>query len=72
MKVFEVTTEYCSSDSKEIITERLYVTSNDNTLRSVVNHFTAECEQYEKELKGVREVLIIVQHIPDEVEVSDD
>ncbi len=67
MKVFEVIQEYYPRDSKEIITERLYVTSNDNTLESVVNHFTVECEQYGKELKGVREVLVIVQHIRNEV-----
>ena len=63
MKVFEVTADYCEGDSKEIITERQFVTSEDDTLKSVTDHFTIHCEQYEKDLKGVREILVIVQHI---------
>lgn len=63
MKVFEVTMEFCRGDSKEVITEAQYVTSEKNTLRDVVEHFTQHCFEYEKELKGVREVLTIVQHI---------
>lgn len=63
MKVFEVTSEFCMGDSKEITTEVQYVTSDANTIQSVTDHFTEHCEQYEKDLKGVREVLTIVQNI---------
>ena len=63
MKVFEVTSEYSVGNEKEITTERQYVTSEDNTLKSVVDYFTKHCYEYDKELIGVREVLTIVQHI---------
>lgn len=63
MKVFEVTTESYPSDSNKIETSVQYVTAEDNNLKSVADHFTMHCEQYEEELKGVREVLVIVQHI---------
>jgi len=63
MKVFEVTYEYSIDVSNEIITQRQFVTTEKNTLQSVVNYFTIWCEQYEKELKGVREVLTISQNI---------
>ena len=63
MKVYEVICEYCHGSGEEVITERQYVTSKDNTLKAVVDYFTEHCEQYEKDLIGVREVLTIVQHI---------
>ena len=63
MKVFEVIVEYCKDDSTEIITSREFVTSEDNTIKSVVDYFTQHCVEYEKELKSVREVLTIVQSI---------
>jgi hypothetical protein len=63
MKVFEVRTEHFRGDSTEIVTELQYVTSEDNTLKSVFDHFTEHCEQYEKTLLGVRQVLTIVQHL---------
>ena len=63
MKVFEVTTEHCEDDSKEITTTVQYVTSEENTIMSVVDHFTRHCYEYEKDLKGVREVLVIVEHL---------
>lgn len=63
MKVFEVLTEHCEGDSKEITTTRLYVTSKENTLKSVVDYYTEHCFQYEKDLISVREVLTIVEHI---------
>jgi len=63
MKVFEVTTEHCMGDSKEITTTVQYVTSEKDTLLSVTDYFTKHCEEYEKDLKGVREVLVIVEHI---------
>jgi len=64
MKVFQVDIEYCPNDSKEIVTESQFVTCADNSLESVVRYFTKECYEFEKDLKGVREVLTIVQHIP--------
>ena len=63
MKVFEVKTEHCEGDSKEITTTIQYVTSEKNTLKSVVDYFTLECEQYEKDLIRVSEVITIVQYI---------
>lgn len=65
MKVFEVITEYSMGDDPEIITERQYVTSKEDTLKSVTDHFTRHCDEYEKTLKGVREVLTIVTHVTD-------
>jgi len=63
MKVFEVTTEHCEGGSNEIIKTVQYVTSTRNTLKSVTDYFTDHCEQYEKDLIGVREVLTIVENI---------
>ena len=63
MKVFEVTYEYCHGGSKEITTERQYVTSEEGTLKSVTDYFTQHCLEYEKDLISVREALTIVQHI---------
>ena len=62
MKVFEVTTEYAGPD-KDLIREVAYVTSEADTLKSVTDYYTEHCYQYEKDLKAVREVLTIVQHI---------
>jgi hypothetical protein len=62
-KVFEVLTEHCEGDSNEITITRQYVTAKDNTIKAVTDYFTVECEQYEKQLMGVKEVLVIVQHI---------
>jgi len=63
MKVFEVITEFCIGDSKEITKEVQYVTSEEDTLKSVTDYFTRHCYEYEKELRSVREVLVIVQHV---------
>ena len=63
MKVFEVITETSVDDSNEIIEEVQYVTSDQDTLKSVTDYFTQHCYEYEKELRSVREVLVIVQHI---------
>lgn len=63
MNVFEVITEHCEGDSKEITKTVQYVTSEKGTLKSVVDHFTRHCYEYEKDLIGVREVLTIVEHI---------
>jgi len=61
MKVFEVTIEI--SNGKEINTSVQYVTSEENTLKSVADYFTRHCEQYEEDLKSVCEVITIVQDI---------
>lgn len=66
MKVFEVVTEFCRGEDKEITKEYQYVTSERDTLISVVEYFTRHCEEYEKELKSVKEVAVIVQHIKEE------
>jgi len=66
MKVFEVITEHCEGDSKEITTTHQYVTTADDRIKSVVDYFTDHCEQYEMELKRVAEVVTIVQHIKQE------
>ena len=63
MKVFEVICEYCQDGSEEMVTVQQYVTSEENTLKSIVDHFTRHCLEYEKNLVGVREVLTIVQHL---------
>lgn len=63
MKVFEVRTEHCKKNSKKITETVKYVTSEKGTLLSVTEYFTKYCEEYGKELKGIREVLVIVQHI---------
>ncbi len=63
MKVFEVSTEHSEGDSKEILTTVQYVTSEKNTLKSVTDYFTQHCYEYEKDLKGVREILTIVEHV---------
>jgi len=63
MKVFEVTTECCPGDSKEVITERQFVTSEDNNIKSVMDYFAKHCSEYEKDLVGVREVLTVTQNL---------
>jgi len=62
MKVFEVTSERCN-DKDEIITTVKYVTTEENTLLSVIEYFTIHCEEYEEDLKGIREVLVVIQHL---------
>ncbi len=63
MKVFEVITEYCIGDSKEITRSTEYVTAKDNKIMTVVLHMDKHCEQYEKELISIRDVLTIVRNI---------
>lgn len=63
MKVFEVKTEHCKAGSKEIIESVQYVTSEKDTLLSVTEYFTRHCEEHEEDLKSVKEVVTIVQHI---------
>ena len=65
MKVFEVISEYSIGDSNEIIKEVQYVTSDKDTLKSVVDHFTRSTYEEDKQLIGVKEVIAIVQHIKD-------
>ncbi len=63
MKLFEVITEFCRGDSKEITRESAYVTSHDDNIVTVTVTYAKHCEQYEKLLISVREVLSIVHHI---------
>lgn len=63
MKVFEVRTERCEGDSKEIIETVIYVTSSDNELKTIVDHYVIHCNHYEMDLKGVREVLTVAHRI---------
>lgn len=61
MKIFEVITEY-EIDGK-LQRETQYVTSEPDTLKSVSDHFTTHCLEYEKDFKGVREILIVTEHL---------
>ena len=63
MKVFEVVMEYCKSDSTEIRTTRQYVTSEKDTIISVTEHYSLHCFEYDKDLKSVKEILVIVEHV---------
>ena len=63
MKVFEVRTERCEPDGNKITESVQYVTSEKGTLLSVAEYFTRHCEEYEEDLKSVKEVVTIVQHI---------
>jgi len=62
MKVFEVRIETYDDDD-EIMELISYVISEDDTLLTVVDHFTKHCEAYDESLKGVREVLTVVERI---------
>lgn len=64
-KLFEVVTEFIG-DENEIITQREYVTADNNSMKLVVDHFTQHCYEYDKELKRVTEVATITQHIKEE------
>lgn len=63
MKVFEVITEHCEGDSKEIIKTVTYVTTERNMISDIVDYYTRHCIEYEKDLIGVREVLTVGEHI---------
>lgn len=67
MKVFEVICEYCSLDSNEVRQERSYVTSEKDTLKSVVDYFTQHCLEYDKQLIHVSEAVVISQRITREM-----
>ena len=64
-KLFLVVTEFCQQDG-EIHEERLYVTTEDDSILTVTRYFKEHCEQYEKELKNVAEVATIAQHITED------
>ena len=61
-KVFEVLTE--RDEGKEITRTSRYVTSERDSLIDVTEHFTRHCNEFEEELKSVREVLVITSHVP--------
>jgi hypothetical protein len=71
MKVFEVITEHVPNDSTEITRTVQYVTSQEDTLKSVADYFTNHCEQYEKSLLCVKEVLVLTEHIIDDSQIPD-
>ncbi len=64
MKLFRVETEHY--DANEVITTTQYVTAHDDRLKTVVDHFTKHCWEYEKELKLVQEAAVIAEHIGSE------
>ena len=72
MKVFEVTKEYPRCDSTEIVTERRYVTVDGDSILAVVAYFSDLCESTGETLIGVREILVIVQHIKNKTTVVDE
>ena len=66
MKVFEVITEQHSiiGAGKPTMTQSIiYVTHECNSLLGVTEYFNKHCEEYEECLIGVRELLVIAQHI---------
>ncbi len=63
MKVFEVLTEYYHPITDVILKETQYVTSEKNTIKSVTDYFDMHCKDYNKELKSIREILTVVEHI---------
>lgn len=63
MKLFEVITEHCPEDSKEIVQTVTYTTAEDNSIMTVTRHFTNHCMEYEKDLISVRELCSITVHI---------
>jgi ribosomal protein S15P/S13E len=62
IKVFQVICEYTGDDG-EVIEESQFVTHESNSLLGVTKHFTKHCDEFEKDLKSVRDVLNIVEHI---------
>ena len=63
MKVFEVITEHCEDDSKEITKTVTYVTTERNLISDVVDFYTRHCLEYGEDLIGVREVLTVCRNI---------
>lgn len=61
MKVFQVQTEY-EADG-EIRKETMFVTAEDDDILSVTEHFKRHCYEYEKDLKGIMEVLTVVESV---------
>lgn len=62
MKVFEVIMQYCEEDGK-ITTQRWNVTSDENTLSSVAEHFAKQCQYNQEDLKGGTVVCVISEHV---------
>jgi len=64
MKVFEVLLERCSDLCREDVEEeRHFVTSCDDSILSVANHFSKYCEEMDAELRCVREILTVTEHL---------
>lgn len=60
MKIFEVRSEYME-ENREITEQIQYVAGDD--IQQVCIHFVVECEQFERDLKSVRQVLTVVQDL---------
>lgn len=66
-KLFEVIMDTFPKDTNDVVAQRMLVTSENDSLKAVTDHFTTHCEQFEMELKSVAYVGDIVQHIkPDQ------
>ena len=64
MKVFEVLLERCSDLCREVIEEeRHFVTSCDDSILTVAEHFNRYCSETDTELIGIREALTITEHL---------
>jgi len=60
-KIFEVLSERVKDESKEVEQVIQYVSCAD--LMTVADYFTQQCEQVGEDLKSIREVLTVSQHI---------
>ena len=61
MKIFEVQYETYVADEQELTEVHEYVVADD--LKQVTDHLTEFCEQYDHDLKLVREVLVVVRDL---------
>ena len=66
MKVFEVITETGNKENSNLVKTIQFVTSENNSMESVVRYYTKQCENYCLNLKSVSEIIIISNHIPKE------
>lgn len=63
MKVFLVAMEYSSKERQEILTQKQYVTSSDDSIATVTNFYINYAKQYEMNLISIQEILTVVRHI---------
>ena len=62
MKVFQVISERIDEEGRVVDVER-YVTATDNSLKTVCDWYTRHCDEYEENLKLVREVITVCHQI---------